>query len=128
MLADQAVHGARRLGLNNYADLLAEAIAMVFDGLSVPQDQRSRQQALDRLGDDRHRRLKVLDQRSGSSHLLASRHGSALARQEPLRVGRNARPKCHGNHPARGQGGAPAGRPTSSDPHGRRRRGQGRTT
>jgi hypothetical protein len=63
MLADETAQGARRLGLNNYADLLVQAITTVFDRPSVPQDQRLRQQALDGLADDRRRRLDVLDQR-----------------------------------------------------------------
>jgi len=63
MLADEAVQGARRLGLDTYADLLGQAITTVFDRASVPQDQRSRQHALDRLSGERRRRLDGLDQR-----------------------------------------------------------------
>jgi hypothetical protein len=53
MLADEAVQGAHRLRLSGYADLLAEAIATVFDRATVPQDQRARQRALDGLSDQR---------------------------------------------------------------------------
>lgn len=63
MLADDAVQGARRLSRSAYADLLAEAITTVFDHPTVPQDQRSRQRALDGLTNERHRRLDALDQR-----------------------------------------------------------------
>jgi Domain of unknown function (DUF4375) len=63
MLADDAVQGARRLGLSGHADLLAEAITTVFDHPTVPQDQRSRQRALDGLAAERRRRLDALDQR-----------------------------------------------------------------
>jgi hypothetical protein len=63
MLADEAVQGARRLGLSDYAELLAQAVTTVFDRPSVPQDQRSRQQALDGLPDEPRRRLDALDQR-----------------------------------------------------------------
>jgi Domain of unknown function (DUF4375) len=63
MLADEAIQGARRLGLNQYADVLAEAIATVFDGVGVPQDQQARQRALDELAADRYRHLDALDHR-----------------------------------------------------------------
>jgi hypothetical protein len=63
MLADEALQGARRLGLSGYADLLAKAITTAFDSSPVPQDQRSRQRALDGLGDEQRRRLDALDQR-----------------------------------------------------------------
>jgi hypothetical protein len=63
MLADEAVQGARRLGLGGYADLLAEAIAAVFDAPGVPADQRARQQALDGLADGRRHQLNALDAR-----------------------------------------------------------------
>jgi hypothetical protein len=49
----------------------------------------------------------------------SARRGSALARREPLRGGRNARPVSSGpSGPTRGQGGAPAGRPTCPERHG----------
>jgi hypothetical protein len=63
MLADGAVQGGHRLRLSGHADLLAEAITTVFDNSLVPQDQRSRQRALDGLTDERRRRLDALDQR-----------------------------------------------------------------
>lgn len=73
MLADEAVQGARRLGLDTYADLLGQAITTVFDHASVPQDQRLRQRALDGLSGERRRRLDGLDQ-----------HLSVLLVEQPL--------------------------------------------
>jgi hypothetical protein len=63
MLADEAVQGARRLGLVRYADLLTEAITTVFSRPTVPQDEAVRQRALDGLSDLPRRRLDALDQR-----------------------------------------------------------------
>ena len=54
-------------------------------------------------------RLPAVGRRPGG------RCGSALTRRVTLRVGRNARPVSSGpSGPTRGQGGAPAGRPTPS--------------
>lgn len=78
-LFSEALQGARRLGASTYAELAAEAAATVFGSTAVPQDQPSRQRALDTLTDEQRGRLDALDDRF---YALLDEHplGALLAR------------------------------------------------